>query len=398
MSTYVKDNALNTALQLLQIIASGRSFSDRLMSAQADLHISMDYNRLLQSNAGLIDLLKKIEAEAAASLEGDKELLSSYIPKIVTDGKEYESMVPFLFLTEDPSEQLTAPDFASYEKFLMQLTEEKRCELFLKMLQRYNHFYLRASETEDDNPAALPHSASSMDIVSSIMELEVPLEIRWRILDIFTHWDTHITRVLPLLKKTYDTLLSYADALEPYAQAFLSYWHPHIEELGGFCTFAESLFPVGSIPENPLGYKLCISFFLPYELGLSVDLVALPQLPARPHQLTMGILYGKDLIPQNPYAISSANEDETCFNALKQLGDKRRFEILSYLSNKPAYASELVKHSGLTAATISHHMSQLAEASLIRLEKIDTKVYYSLNAEMVEKCLDYCRRKLLHRE
>ena len=97
MSTYVKDNALNTALQLLQIIASGRSFSDRLMSAQTDLHISMDYNRLLQSNAGLIDLLKKIEAEAAASLEGDKELLSSYIPKIVTDGKEYESMVPFLF-------------------------------------------------------------------------------------------------------------------------------------------------------------------------------------------------------------------------------------------------------------------------------------------------------------
>ena len=112
----------------------------------------------------------------------------------------------------------------------------------------------------------------------------------------------------------------------------------------------------------------------------------------------MGILYGKDLIPQNPYAVSSANEDETCFNALKQLGDKRRFEILSYLSNKPAYASELVKHSGLTAATISHHMSQLAEASLIRLEKIDTKVYYSLNEEMVEKCLDYCRRKLLHRE
>ena len=43
-------------------------------------------------------------------------------------------------------------------------------------------------------------------------------------------------------------------------------------------------------------------------------------------------------------------------------------------------------------------MSQLAEASLIRLEKIDTKVYYSLNEEMVEKCLDYCRRKLLHRE
>lgn len=140
------------------------------------------------------------------------------------------------------------------------------------MLQRYNHFYLRNPETEDDNPAALPHPASSMDIVSSIMELEVPLEIRWRILDIFTHWDTHIARVLPLLKKTYDTLLSYADALEPYAQAFLSYWHPHIEELGGFCAFAESLFPVGSIRRIRSATNFVFPFSCLMSLGCQLTL------------------------------------------------------------------------------------------------------------------------------
>ena len=62
----------------------------------------------------------------------------------------------------------------------------------------------------------------------------------------------------------------------------------------------------------------------------------------------------------------------------------------------PAYAGELVKYSGLTAATISHHMSQLAEASLIRLEKIDTKVYYSVNKEMLQKCFGFYQKKLLH--
>ena len=66
------------------------------------------------------------------------------------------------------------------------------------------------------------------------------------------------------------------------------------------------------------------------------------------------------------------------------------------LSEKPAYAGELVKYSGLTAATISHHMSQLAEASLIRLEKIDTKVYYSVNKEMLQKCFGFYQEKLLH--
>ena len=58
--------------------------------------------------------------------------------------------------------------------------------------------------------------------------------------------------------------------------------------------------------------------------------------------------------------------------------------MVSYLS-KNSHTGELVKYSGLTAATISHHMSQLAEA-LIRLEKIDTKVYYSVNKEMLQKC------------
>ena len=31
-------------------------------------------------------------------------------------------------------------------------------------------------------------------------------------------------------------------------------------------------------------------------------------------------------------------------NALKLLSDKRRFEIMSYLSEKPAYAGELVSN------------------------------------------------------
>ena len=100
--------------------------------------------------------------------------------------------------------------------------------------------------------------------------------------------------------------------------------------------------------------------------------------------------------PQNPYAPDFIEDSEAYINALKLLSDKSRFEIMSYLSEKPAYAGELVKYSGLTAATISHHMSQLAEASLIRLEKIDTKVYYSVNKEMLQKCFCFYQEKLLH--
>ena len=41
-------------------------------------------------------------------------------------------------------------------------------------------------------------------------------------------------------------------------------------------------------------------------------------------------------------------------------------------------------------------LTHLAEASLIRLEKIDTKVYYSVNKEMLQKCFGFYQKKLLH--
>ena len=150
--------------------------------------------------------------------------------------------------------------------------------------------------------------------------------------------------------------------------------------------FAEHLFPLNNLPDTPFGYKLYISFFLPFELGFHADLSAENKVLSSPYEIVLGILYGEYVKPQNPYAPDYIEDSEAYINALKLLSDKRRFEIMSYLSEKPAYAGELVKYSGLTAATISHHMSQLAEASLIRLEKIDTKVYYSVNKEMLQKC------------
>ena len=397
MTSYVNDHALNISLQLLQIISSGRSFSDRLSQAPKELHIKADFEHLKLENADLIHLLETIESEASLALKEDRDLLFHYFHYITLEGKDYESMTHFLFLTEDISEHLTAPDFASYKAYLTQMEEQKRCALFLFMLRRYNRFYLRSSEADEEENLAglLQQPFSPLDVISAIMEMEVPLQIKWKIQDIFIHWKSHLAKALPLLEKTCQALLHHASELEPYAQDFLSYWIPKINDTG-FSTFVEKLLPVVKVPETPLGYKLSISFFQPLELGLSVSLDENVQTASRPHELVMGIFYGEHLTPQNPYLNNSVEDEEIYLNALKQLSDKRRFEILSYLSLKPAYASELVKFSGLTAATISHHMSQLAEASLIRLEKIDTKVYYSLNEEMIRKCLDYCEKKLLH--
>ena len=47
MSTYMKTNALNTAFQLLKVIASGKLLQEQITEAAAEWHIHFDQKQLL---------------------------------------------------------------------------------------------------------------------------------------------------------------------------------------------------------------------------------------------------------------------------------------------------------------------------------------------------------------
>ena len=47
MSTYMKTNALNTAFQLLKVIASGKLLQEQITEAEAELHIHFDQKQIL---------------------------------------------------------------------------------------------------------------------------------------------------------------------------------------------------------------------------------------------------------------------------------------------------------------------------------------------------------------
>ena len=295
MSTYMKTNALNTAFQLLKVIASGKLLQEQITEAEAELHIHFDQKQLLTANSALLDLLEKIKAETAHKLKNDTDLLNSYFRKITIAQKDYENVSLFLFLTEHPAEHLDYPDFASYVDFLLNLTEARRCQLFLTMIKRYNHMYLRDTDSDEqtDNVSS-EKNISTLDVVAAIMEMDVPMEIRWKIQDIFVHWKSHLEKALPLLNYAYQTLIDFEPQLELYAQNFISYWTNEITNQGGIVPFAEHLFPLNNLPDNPFGYKLYISFFLPFELGFHADLSAENKVLSSPYEIVLGILYKKN--------------------------------------------------------------------------------------------------------
>ena len=123
MSTYMKTNALNTAFQLLKVIASGKLLQEQITEAETEMHIHFDQKQLLTANSALLDLLEKIKTETAYKMKNDTDLLNSYFRKITIAQKDYENVSLFLFLTEHPAEYLDYPDFASYVDFLLNLTE-----------------------------------------------------------------------------------------------------------------------------------------------------------------------------------------------------------------------------------------------------------------------------------
>ncbi len=70
-------------------------------------------------------------------------------------------------------------------------------------------------------------------------------------------------------------------------------------------------------------------------------------------------------------------------STLKAMSDTNRLNILLYLRSGRKYAQELMQFTGLTSATISHHMSELISSKLVSVEKIGQRVYYSLEHNMV---------------
>ena len=106
MSTYMKTNALNTAFQLLKVIASGKLLQEQITEAETEMHIHFDQKQLLTANSALLDLLEKIKTETAYKMKNDTDLLNSYFRKITIAQKDYENVSLFLFLTEPPAEYL----------------------------------------------------------------------------------------------------------------------------------------------------------------------------------------------------------------------------------------------------------------------------------------------------
>ncbi len=83
---------------------------------------------------------------------------------------------------------------------------------------------------------------------------------------------------------------------------------------------------------------------------------------------------------------------------LKALSDKSKLAILDHIRNKRSYGQALAKETGLSTATISHHMSALINCGFIRMEKEDNRIYYQMDKDRLQRFLQHLSLYLLDGE
>ncbi|MDT4761970.1 autorepressor SdpR family transcription factor [Sphaerochaeta sp. PS] len=76
---------------------------------------------------------------------------------------------------------------------------------------------------------------------------------------------------------------------------------------------------------------------------------------------------------------------------MKAVADPVRREILTMLKEGRLTAGDIAaKVEGLSSATVSYHLSQLKQASLITEAKYKNFIYYELNASVFEEIMLWC--------
>jgi DNA-binding transcriptional ArsR family regulator len=71
----------------------------------------------------------------------------------------------------------------------------------------------------------------------------------------------------------------------------------------------------------------------------------------------------------------------------KALADETRLNIIKLLSGRPWYGHELAQKLGLSNSTVSHHLSSLTYTGLVKAERDENRLYYSIDVENVKKVI-----------
>lgn len=360
-------------IALLQHLGSGIKYADLRET------LNRKYADPFQEGLQKFELLERIEQGAKEAFQKEMKEVQYYFQ---SSGEGDFSCAGVVVLLWNACMNCRFQDVSSYREYLEGISEKEYCEKYGECLQCYHVFVQDAVKVKTEEP---------FDVISYLMKMELPDEEKWRLQKIFFDEGEHRKKVFELLEKAVAYLESWEEELLKITEEFSAYW-TQVLDGRSFADYAKEILEI-DIGQSPMGFCLSPSVIRPNVISFYSYLQEDGTYQGK-DDIRIGILFGKDFTIQ----VKTEEEDgfyEYATQVLKLLGDKSKFEILSYIRDKEAYGSELAKHLNLTTATVSHHMNALLSARLVEVKRVDTRVYYLLNKKTLQEVLDYSKRRLI---
>ncbi|MDL2220192.1 ArsR family transcriptional regulator [Eubacteriales bacterium OttesenSCG-928-N14] len=255
----------------------------------------------------------------------------------------------------------------------------------IRMMAMYDYFEEGRLNAEGD--AVVQNSgilfASDEQVHAYIQSLPYQYATKAALLYVYDNFADLHAYLKGISAKVQQVMEQFADVLAPYLDGVLEY-----------------------IANSPLKEGNLTEFFAELDVPLTIDSEQLNLYPTvfHPNGLTMtqwgledpldlhlGVLFLRILELSEQRQLSP----EQLMDVMKALSDKTKFEIIQLVGRQPMYGGQLAEQLGLTAATISHHISQLTALRLIRIEKAGGRIYYEQDKQVLQEYLDALGAQLI---
>lgn len=360
---------ITESAELLRHLGTGETY--------AGLRESLSRKYAVSFREGLqkFKLLEQIEHSAEKVFATDMEEIRYYFSKH-SDGEI--SCAGKVALLWEESAHIDFKELNEFSRYLDGLSENEYCKKFGKCLQGFT------SLVQDEHK--MIKTKEPFSVISRLMEMDIRDEEKWKLQKIFFDRKEHQERVFALLEKASALLKDYQKELAELAEAFYGYW---TDRLAGRspAAYIHEMTEI-DLGESPSGFQLypsminlnAISIYSEAEEDGSCK---------QPDIFKIGILFDEDFDLRTNRTHTEGAYENYVTQVLKLLGDRSKFEILSYIRDREAYGSELAKRLNLTTATVSHHMNALLAAGLVEIRRVDNRIYYLTNKKALREVLDY---------
>ena len=227
------------------------------------------------------------------------------------------------------------------------------------------------------------------NIFSYIQKMDIKMDSKMRIQDIYLNRDAYVDPICELWEKACTLLREYEDEMQSLCDEWAEYWQRIVED-GRFLPMLGSIV---EMDKDAIEKGVCILPTVVQCAGLMVYVYG-KLIPMRRRMMTtcrMGVLLGEEF---NWNSRMRDDEDrwEEMQPVFKALGDGSKADILMFVKDKPAYGSEIAKQFSLTTATVSHHMNKLVQLRIVQAEMREGRVYYQAKKDTLREMFEQCKR------